>query len=127
MDRRLQREFDRILEMIGATPEARLVYVLALIAAILVSQAIQAADDLLSKLGAISLAHGVLVGYVEIYACKRLLEWTGLSLDWLVVLLVALSALAVSLIKIHRTGTRWILAFNFGVLAGVIAGGFLLV
>lgn len=104
-----------------------MVYVLALVAAILVSQAIQAVDDLLSRLGAISLIHGVLVGYVEIYASKRLMEWAGQTLDWLVVLLVALSTLAVSLIKIHRTGTRWILAFNFGVLTGVVAGGFLLV
>lgn len=127
MDRRLHTGFHRPREVVAATLEARLVYVLALVAAILVSQAIQAVDDLLSKLGAISLAHGVLVGYVEIYVCKRLMEWTGQSLDWLVVLLVALSALAVSLIKIHRTGTRWTLAFNFGVLAGVIMGGFLLV
>lgn len=100
-----------------------MIYVLALVAAIIVSQAIQAVDDLLSRVGAVSLAHGALVGYVEIYVCKRLMEWFGLSLDWLVVLMVALSALAVSIIQIHRTGTRWILAFNSGVLAGIVAGG----
>jgi hypothetical protein len=55
------------------------------------------------------------------------LEWGGVRLGWIAVLLVAVAAVAVSLIKIHRTGSRWVFAFNFGVILGILGAGLVLV
>ncbi len=101
--------------------------ILLIILAILVSQIMQAVDDFLSQIGGISLLHGLLLGYGQIQACKFLLEWGGASLGWMVVLLVAVAAVAVSLIKIHRTGSRWVFAFNFGVILGILGAGVVLI
>ena len=93
------------------------------VAAILVCQAMQALDDLFSQFGVVSVAHGMLLGYGQVYAAKAILEWGGASLGWAVVTVIGIAALAVSVYRIHHTGTRWVFAFNFGVVAGVICGG----
>ncbi len=95
--------------------------------AVLVSQIMQAVDDFLSQVGGISLLHGLLLGYGQVYVCKILLEWGGVRLGWIAVLLVGIAAVAVSLIKIHRTGSRWVFAFNFGVILGILGAGLALV
>lgn len=97
------------------------------LAAVIVCQAMQALDEVLSRFGVVSLAHGGALGYGQVYVAKLLLEWGGASLNWTVVGLISIAALLVSLYKIHRTGTRWIFAFNFGVLIGIVGGGFDLV
>jgi len=93
------------------------------IAAILVCQAMQALDDLLSQFGVVSVVHGLVLGYGQIYVANALLEWGGVRLGWLLVILIALCALAISIYKIHNTGTRWVFAFNFGILCGIVYGG----
>ncbi len=95
--------------------------------AVLVSQIMQAVDDFLSQVGGISLLHGLLLGYGQVYVCKILVEWGGARLGWIAVLLVGIAAVAVSLIKIHRTGSRWVFAFNFGVILGILGAGVVLV
>lgn len=95
--------------------------------AVLVSQIMQAVDDFLSQVGGISLLHGLLLGYGQIHVCKFLLEWGGGRLGWIVVALVGIAAVAVSLIKIHRTGSRWVFAFNFGVILGILGAGVILI
>lgn len=97
---------------------------LLIIVAILICQAMQALDDFLSQFGVVSVLHGGLLGYGQIWVSKTLLEWGGGSLGWVVVILIAIGAMAVSAYKIHNTGTRWVFAFNFGVLAGIVYGGF---
>ena len=91
--------------------------------AVLVSQIMQAVDDFLSQVGGISLLHGLLLGYGQVYVCKILLEWGGVRLGWIAVFLVGIAAVAVSLIKILRTGSRWVFAFNFGVILGILGAG----
>lgn len=100
---------------------------LLIIVAILVCQAIHALDNFLSQFGAVFVLHGGLLGYGQTWASKIFLEWCGDSLSWVVVILIATGSLAVAVYKIHNTGTRWIFAFNFGVLAGILYGGFDLV
>ncbi|MDO9583042.1 MAG: hypothetical protein Q7J24_08010 [Desulfomicrobium sp.] len=90
--------------------------VLLVIAAILTCLTMQALDDLLSQFGVVSVLHGGLLGFGQVWVVRMLLEWGGVSLGWFVVMLVALAAIAVSVYRIHRTGTRWVFAFNFGVL-----------
>ena len=97
------------------------------IAALFVCLAMQALDDFLSQFGVVSVAHGTLLGYGQIYVAKILLEWGGASLGWVVVVMIGLGALAVSVYKIQQTGTRWVFAFNFGILLGIAYGGFALV
>jgi hypothetical protein len=100
-----------------------LIELLLALIALLVSQAMQAVDDFLSHSGVVSVVHGGLLGYGQVYVAKMLMEWGGASLGWLVVVLIALGAVVVSAIKIYKMGSRWIFAFNFGVLCGIIYGG----
>ena len=100
-----------------------MIELLLALVALLVSQAMQAVDDFLSHTGVVSLIHGGLLGYGQVYVAKLLLEWGGTSLGWLVVALIALGAVVVSAVKIYKMGSRWIFAFNFGVLCGIIYGG----
>lgn len=93
------------------------------IAAILVCQAMQALDDLMSQFGVVSVLHGMVLGYGQVYVANALLGWGGVSLGWVLVVLIALCALAISIYKIHNTGTRWIFAFNLGILCGILYGG----
>lgn len=95
--------------------------------AVLVCQFMQALDDFLSQFGVVSVAHGGLLGYGQVFAAKALMEWGGGRLCWLVVLFVGIAAMAVSVYKIRNTGTRWVFAFNFGILCGIMYGGFDLV
>ncbi|SFJ24030.1 hypothetical protein SAMN04488082_10288 [Desulfomicrobium apsheronum] len=97
--------------------------ILLAIAAILVCQGMQALDDFLSRVGVVSLAHGMLLGFGQIFVAKRIVEWGGSSLGWMVVAFVCITSVAVSLYKIHRFGTRWVFAFNFGVVIGLLYGG----
>ncbi len=97
--------------------------ILLAIAAILVCQGMQALDDFLSRVGAVSLAHGMLLGYGQMFVAKSIVEWGGASLSWTVVVLICLASVAVSMFKIHRYGSRWVFAFNFGVLIGLLYGG----
>ncbi|EPR37256.1 hypothetical protein dsx2_1199 [Desulfovibrio sp. X2] len=96
---------------------------LFVVAAMALSQLTQTVDEALSRLGAVSFAHGLLLGYLKVWVCKRFLEWCGLPMGWGVVVLVAVLSIAVSLYKIHKTGTRWILALNVGMVAGIIYAG----
>ena len=107
--------------------ESWLMGILLAIAAILVCQGMQALDDFLSRVGAVSLAHGVLLGYGQIFVAKSIVEWGGSSLGWTVVALICIASVAVSLYKIHRFGSRWVFANNFGVFVGLIYGGISLV
>lgn len=100
--------------------------VLLMLLAVLVSQIIQVVDDFLSQIGGISLLHGLLLGYGKVAVCKMLLEWGGSRLGWAAVILIGIAAVAVSLIKIHRTGSRWVFAFNFGVILGILGAGAML-
>lgn len=100
-----------------------MIELLLALVALLVSQAMQAVDDFLSHSGVVSVVHGGLLGYGQVYVAKLLMEWGGASLGWLVVVLIALGAVVVSAIKICKMGSRWIFAFNFGVLCGIIYGG----
>jgi len=97
---------------------------LLVIAAIISCLVMQALDDLLSQFGVVSVLHGGLLGFGQVWVARMLLDWGGATLGWFVVLLVALAAMAVSAYRIHRTGTRWVFAFNFGVLVGILYGGF---
>jgi hypothetical protein len=47
------------------------------LAAILVCLAMQALDDFLSQFGVVSVAHGGLLGYGQVYAAHLLFEWGG--------------------------------------------------
>lgn len=94
------------------------------LAAVITCLIMQALDDLLSQFGVVSVLHGGLLGFGQVWVAKMLLEWGGAGLGWFVVLLVALAAMAVSVYRIHRTGTRWVFAFNFGVFVGILYGGF---
>jgi hypothetical protein len=107
--------------------EKLVLQIVLIIGAVLICQAMQALDDFLSQFGVVSVAHGALLGYVQVYASKTLLEWGGYNLGWLVVILIAIFALGVSIYKISNTGTRWVFAFNFGILSGIIYGGYDLV
>lgn len=95
--------------------------------AVVVCQFMQALDDFLSQFGVVSLAHGGLLGYGQVLVAKLLLEWGGGQLGWSVVILIAIAAMAVSAYKIRNTGTRWVFAFNFGILCGIVYGGVSLV
>jgi hypothetical protein len=95
--------------------------------AVVVCQFMQALDDFLSQFGVVSLAHGGLLGYGQVFVAKVLVDWGGGRLGWWVVILIAIAAMAVSAYKIHSTGTRWVFAFNFGVLCGIVYGGVSLV
>jgi hypothetical protein len=103
--------------------ESWLMEILLAIAAIIVCQGMQALDDFMSRIGAVSLAHGVLLGYGQIFVAKGIVEWGGSSLGWMVVVLICLASVAVSLYKIHRFGSRWVFAFNFGIVVGLLYGG----
>ncbi len=92
--------------------------------AVLACQFMQALDDFLSQFGVVSVAHGGVLGYGQVFAAKALMEWGGGNLSWMVVLLVGIAAMAVSVYKIHNTGTRWVFAFNFGILCGIAYGGY---
>jgi len=95
--------------------------------AVVVCQFMQAFDDFLSQFGVVSLAHGGLLGYGQVFVAKMLLEWGGVRLGWWVVILIAIAAMAISAYKIRNTGTRWVFAFNFGILCGIVYGGVSLV
>jgi len=95
-----------------------------IIVALLLCQLMQAFDDLLSQFGVISVAHGALLGYAQVFVAKTFLEWGGYRLGWLGIILIAVCAFAASLYKIRNTGTRWVFAFNFGIQSGIIYGGY---
>ncbi|KAF5033010.1 hypothetical protein DSECCO2_611190 [anaerobic digester metagenome] len=84
----------------------------------------QAFDDFLSQRGVVSVLHGCLLGYGQAYVSKELLEWGGMSLTWYVVVLIVIGAMALSYFKIMNTWTRWVCAFNFGIIVGILYGGF---
>lgn len=107
----------------ATTRESWLMQILLAIAAILVCQGMQALDDFLSRVGGVSLAHGMLLGYGQMFVAKTIVEWGGSSLGWTVVVLICIASVGVSLYKIHRFGSRWVFAFNFGVLVGLLYGG----
>jgi hypothetical protein len=94
-----------------------------IIAAGAITLLMQALDDFLSQRGVVSVLHGGLLGYGQVYVAKALLEWGGASLGWLAVVLIAIGAMAVSYYKIMNTWTRWVCAFNFGILVGILYGG----
>lgn len=95
--------------------------------AVVVCQCMQALDDFLSQFGVVSVAHGGLLGYGQVFVAKVLLDWGGARLGWWVVILLAIAAMAISAYKIRNTGTRWVFAFNFGILCGIVYGGVSLV
>lgn len=95
--------------------------------AVVVCQFMQALDDFLSQFGVVSVAHGGLLGYGQVFVAKVLLDWGGARLGWWVVILLAIAAMAISAYKIRNTGTRWVFAFNFGILCGIVYGGVSLV
>ena len=95
--------------------------------AVVVCQFMQALDDFLSQFGVVSVAHGGLLSYGQVFVAKVLLEWGGARLGWWVVVLIAIAAMAISAYKIRNTGTRWVFAFNFGILCGIVYGGVSLV
>ncbi|GAB6112233.1 hypothetical protein [Desulfomicrobium salsuginis] len=97
------------------------------IVALAASQAMQLVDDLLSQAGVVSVAHGMLLGYGQIFVSRAILAWGGSSLGWTAVVLVGVGAMGVSLYRMHNTGTRWVFAFNFGLFCGIIYGGVSLV
>jgi hypothetical protein len=103
--------------------ESLLMGILLAIAAILVCQGLQALDDFLSRVGGVSLAHGMLLGYAQIFVAKSIVEWGGSNLGWAVVALICIASVGVSLYKIQRFGSRWVFAFNFGVVGGLLYGG----
>lgn len=94
-----------------------------IITAVAITLLMQALDDFLSQRGVVSVLHGGLLGYGQVYVAKELLEWGGASLGWLAVVLIAIGAMAVSYYKIMNTWTRWVCAFNFGILVGILYGG----
>lgn len=100
---------------------------LLVVAAIIITLVMQVVDDFLSQRGVVSVFHGGLLGYGQVYVAKELLEWGGGHLGWLVVVLIALGCMAVSIYKIRNTWTRWVCAFNFGILVGIFYGGFSLI
>jgi hypothetical protein len=101
--------------------------IVLIIGAVIFCLALQVLDDFLSQFGVVSLAHGVLLGYAQIFASKIFLEWGGYKLGWFVVILIVICALGVSVYKIRNTGTRWVFAFNFGILSGIIYAGYELI
>ena len=104
-------------------PETCVLEIVLIISAVLICLAMQAVDDFLSRSGVVSLLHGGLLGYGQVYVAKLLLEWGGATLGWLAMGLIAFGAVVVSAMKIYKMGSRWIFAFNFGVLCGIIYGG----
>jgi hypothetical protein len=101
-------------------------FILAL-GAVIICLFIQAIDDFLSHFGVVSALHGGLLGYGQIYVARDLLEWGGGSLEWLVVILITAGVIAVAIYKSRYTWTTWISAFNFGIFAGIMYGGFSLI
>ena len=101
-----------------------MIKLLLFIAVIFVSLLMQALDDFLSQRGVVSVLHGSVLGYGQIYVVKELLEWGGMSLGWPVVLCIIVGSMAVSYFKIMNTWTRWVCAFNFGIILGIFYGGF---
>lgn len=100
-----------------------MIEIILALAAILICLVMQALDDFLSQSGVVSVLHGGVLGYGQIFVAKLLLEWGGASLGWGVVFLIGVGVFAVSVYKIRMTGTRWVYAFNFGILCGIIYGG----
>lgn len=97
------------------------------IVAVIFALVMQALDDVLSQRGVVSVLHGGLLGYGQVYAAKALLEWGGGSLGWVVVACIAVAAMALSYFKIMNTWTRWVCAFNLGIFFGIVYGGWALV
>lgn len=97
--------------------------ILLAMAAILACLGMQALDDYLSRVGVVSLAHGLLLGYGQIFVARGIVQWGGGSLGWPVVVLICIASVAMSTYKIQRFGSRWVFAFNFGVALGLVYGG----
>ena len=104
-----------------------MIHVILAIAAIIVCLTILALDEFLYHFGVVSVMHGGLLGYGQIHVAKELLEWGGGSLGWMVVLAITAVALAVSFHRVRNTWASWLSAFNVGILAGILYGGFSLV
>ena len=100
---------------------------LLIVAAVITSLVLQALDDILSQRGVISVLHGGLLGYGQVYVANELLRWGGGHLNWMAVILLAIAAMAWSYLRIMNTWTRWVCAFNLGIFVGVLYGGFDLV
>ena len=98
-----------------------------LIAAVLLCMVAQGLDVFLSRFGVVSAAHGGLLGYGQIYIAKLVFEWGGANLGLLAVIFIAAIAVGTSLYRIRNTWTRWVGAFNFGLLFGLIYGAYVLV
>lgn len=101
-----------------------MIQALLIIAAIILALFMQALDDFLSQRGVVSVIHGGLLGYGQVYVARELLEWGGVSLGWVTVALICIGSMAVSYYKIMNTWTRWVCAFNFGILVGILYGGY---
>lgn len=97
------------------------------ISAIVVCLSILALNDFLYHFGVVSGMHGGLLGYGQIHVAKELLEWGGGSLGWVIVLAITVVALAVSIYRVRNTWSSWLSAFNIGILAGILYGGFSLI
>jgi hypothetical protein len=91
--------------------------------AVIICLIMQALDDFLSQRGVVSFLHGGALGFGQVYVARLLLEWGGASLEWVVVALIFVGSMAVSYFKIMNTWTRWVCAFNFGILVGILYGG----
>ena len=100
-----------------------MIQALLVVAVVIASLIMQVLDDFLSQRGVVSVLHGGLLGYGQVYVAREVLVWGGVGLNWLVVILIALGALGVSFLKIRNTWTRWVCAFNFGVIVGILYGG----
>ena len=100
---------------------------LLLMAVVAISVGVQALDEVLSRVGAVSFAHGTLLGFMKILACQWVYAHLGYVFGWHVVLAVMAGSLGFAAIKFRRSGTRWVFALNAGDLAGMVAGGLRLV
>lgn len=93
------------------------------VCAVAITLLMQVLDDFLSQRGVISVLHGVLLGYGQVWVAREVLAWGGEDLEWVTVALIAVAAMAVSYYKIMNTWTRWVCAFNLGILVGILYGG----
>lgn len=104
-----------------------MIQLILIICAVIVSIVMQVLDDFLSQRGIVSVLHGGVLGYGQVYFSKELLEWGGSTLGWAVVICIMAGSMSVSYFKVMNTWTRWVCAFNLGVILGVLYGGFNLI
>lgn len=97
------------------------------VAAVLACLAIQVLGEFLSHAGVLSVLHGGLLGYVQVYVAKWLLGWGGVSMNWLIVMLITAVVMSVSIYRVRYSCTRADSAFNIGIFGGILLGGCVLV